>query len=265
MKFKVFSSFAVLFSCAMLFAMDAMAEERSGFEARLAFTGVVQSEYRSGFDIGHNYRGDTAADGETIKLHTRDHYGKFADHYGIGGSLTLGYRFGYLGLYLEGDIHSMIDKNRKNNDFGDSWYAAGGYIAVAAHVPLPSNFELSFKAGVGMYYVSSDSYDPSSGMMWESSTTTQLKDIEVYDSGTLKTASGSTGIIPALKASVSATYYFLDCLGVGLSMEYRAAFPDVTHYATKYDRAMDVSYFGSVPENRVIHQLVPGVYLNLVL
>ena len=129
-----------------------------------------------------------------------------SDLSGFGGTISIGYKWRYAGLYIDQDLDSvkgMAECWCIGSDLRDDWEFLGGtYLVARVSPPISERFELDLGFGAGVMYSNGDDLDPGNSTP-----------IIVNDDG-------KASVALSFKASASLTGYFTDSFGMGLSLDY---------------------------------------------
>lgn len=164
------------------------------------------------------------------------------DFGGIAGSVSIGYRWQYIGLYLEQDLAGL-----DHDDFcwctgyqiDKGWHFLGGsYLVVRASPSVTERFELDMGVGAGVMYTTGhdDSNFGTAGAM-----VPIILDDE-----------GKASVALSFKASIGFTVYFTDIFGMGAHFDYTLGL-DKMKYVDDVDGTV-------VRMNNYIHFLNPGIH-----
>ena len=168
---------------------------------------------------------------------------------GFGGTLSIGYRWGYFGAYIEQDFSSIYPENDQIQNYKDmNFHFLGGTYAVARGIlPLGEKIEFNLAAGIGVMY--SDG-DPMEKQQSASGDGTDVKvPIIINEDGKASAAF-------ALKAAAGATFYINSFFGLGLDVDYTIAFNklhyDLTIATIKYN--MEIKNY--------VHHIKPALHVR---
>ena len=165
---------------------------------------------------------------------------------GLGGSVTLGYKWGYAGLYIDQDLYGVNHFDYcwcVGYEFGDEWYFLGGtYLVARVSPPITDRFELDLGFGAGVMYSNGDDLVPD-----------MRNPIIVNDDGKASAAL-------SFKASASLTGYFTDSFGMGIGLDYTVGLNKM-----KYEKEYDNGNIRKIRMNNVVHFLKPGLHFRLRL
>ena len=163
---------------------------------------------------------------------------------GFGGSVSIGYRWRYIGLYIDQDMDGV-----KPSDFcwcigyelENKWHFLGGtYLVARVSPPITDYLELDLGFGAGVMYSNGNDLNPESNIF----------PIIVNDDG-------KASVALSFKASASFTVYFTDIVGMGIFFDYTIGLNNM-----KYEEETD-GIIRTIKMNNLVHFLKPGVHLRL--
>ena len=165
------------------------------------------------------------------------------DLLGFGGSVSIGYKWGYAGLYIDQDLDGVkpIDKCWCiGYQFEDKWYFLGGtYLVARVSPPITEHFELDLGFGAGVMYSNGDDLNPGASYP-----------IIVNDDG-------KASVALSFKASASFTAYFTDIFGMGLFFDYTVGLNKMKYVAEACE------FVRTIKMNNVVHFLKPGLHFRM--
>ena len=166
------------------------------------------------------------------------------DLYGFGGSVSIGYKWRYAGLYIDQDLYGVEPLDYCmciGYQFNDEWYFIGGtYLVARVSPPITERFELDLGFGAGVMYSNGDDLYP--GL---------YNPIIVNDDG-------KASVALSFKASTSFTVYFTDIFGMGISFDYTVGLNKM-----KYETEESDGVIRTIKMNNVVHFLKPGLHFRL--
>lgn len=165
------------------------------------------------------------------------------DLFGFGGSVSIGYRWHYAGLYIDQDLDGvkLIEPCWCiGYQFGSDWYFLGGtYLVARVSPPITDHFELDLGFGAGVMYSNGHELNPGF-----------YHPIIVNDDG-------KASVALSFKASASFTVYFTDIFGMGLFFDYTIGLTKM-----KYEEETD-GVIRTIKMNNYVHFLKPGLHFRL--
>ncbi len=167
------------------------------------------------------------------------------DMRGFGGSVSIGYKWRYAGLYIDQDLYAIKPADYCwciGYQFDDEkWYFLGGtYLVARVSPPITDRFELDLGFGAGVMYSNGDDLVPD-----------MRTPIIVNDDGKASAAL-------SFKASASLTGYFTDIFGMGIGVDYTVGLNKM-----KYEEEIDNGKIRKIRMNNVVHFLKPGLHFRL--
>ena len=222
----------------LMFTPQAFAQNREhGFDIKvgLDFSAVIyQLNVESDFKIGDARvtNNDSASSGDNM--------------IGLGGTLSLGYRWKYVGAYLEYTAGGLWWLGNNANYYGDPSLLMAWFMAAHGFFPLNGQFEL--EGGIGFGGALSDGDRPSD------------------DDGNLSPAYGKPALItdnhgnptpcPALHFSAGFTYYLTRHIGIGYFFDYNLI---INTYRFTYSH---YAISATADVTRLLHQINTGIQVR---
>lgn len=213
-----------------LVASNAYADqEYHGLEARLAATGSIIDQHVS---IGHGGEYDHAA----------YLWG------GINGTLSIGYRWGKVGLYVDQDLGGVWwtgeikDENGKvkPEDQPDPAFIGGTYLMLRGLIPAREHAEFDIGFGFGTMYSGGNNTKGS---------------VLIYDDKLNRSAAF------AFKVEFGLTYYFFENVGLGINLDYNLGLNIFDSSLDKNVCALVEDGCDDGPVYHLVHQINPGIHV----
>lgn len=160
---------------------------------------------------------------------------------GFGGSLSFGYRWSYVGVYLQQDLNGVWFSDDDNED-DNGHFLGGTFLVVRGILPASQNFQIDVGFGLGVMY--SDG-DKSSNIMSED-----------YKLPLIFNKDGDPSAAFAIKVNAAFTYYITPTIGLGINFDYNCAFNTIT-YEQK-------SMLGTIKMDvdNYVHLMTPGIHVR---
>ncbi len=172
---------------------------------------------------------------------------------GFGGTVSIGYKWHYVGLYLDQDLGGVYPRDEELQGYKDTnWHFLGGtYLVVRVSPPVSDIFEMDLGFGAGMMYSDGDALSKRQPTV-ENPNPSSDSIVPIIING-----DGKAFISFSMKASFGFTVYFTDIFGMGLDFDYTIAFnraksePEFTPFKYKVDI------------DNYVHYLKPGLHFRL--
>ncbi len=201
-------------------------------------TQAFADDFESGIDIRLGLSASTLSLGQ---YDYSSKVGMVEEHIlaGISGNLSIGYRWSYVGLYLEQDMGGFWSTFDSDDDYdydegGDEPSFLGGtFLVFRAFLPVTDSFFLEFGLGLGLMY-------------------SEEKGEEYKESIIMpRKSNGDEGdpIAFAAKFSFAMTYYANHVFGIGLHVDY--------------DLGLQFFDFEETDINMKYHNVMPGIHVHL--
>ena len=207
-----------------------------GFDVRLGvdFSAVIYDvKVDSGLKIGD------------VAVTSKDNADPDSDMIGVGGSISFGYRWKYVGVYLDHTIGGLwwTDNDEKKDDGSllTAWF-------VSAHgfFPISNSFELEGAIGIGGALSDGDRPFKGDGSI----NPEYSKPAIIFDKH------GNPTPCPALHFGIGLTYYLTSYLGIGYFFDYNLM---INTY--KYEYSYSILH-ANADVTRLLHQINTGVHVK---
>ncbi len=228
----------------MVPAMASAQASKSGVDLRIALN------YSHVFFEQNTTQTLTAGNSVNAKIGVFDHSEELM---GFGGSVSIGYKWQYVGLYLDQDLGGLYPRDEKLQGYKDTnWHFLGGtYLVVRVSPPVSEIFEMDLGLGAGMMYSNGDALSERHPTAENPNPAADsIIPIIINDEG-------KAFISFSMKASFGFTVYFTDIFGMGLDFDYTIGFnkvkyePEITPFKYKVD------------VDNYVHYLKPGLHFRM--
>jgi len=137
---------------------------------------------------------------------------KNADYAGLAGKLMFGYRWEYVGVYIDQELGGVWYDGDSDyiNDVGH--FIGGTFLVGRGIYPVSDSFMIDLGLGIGVMYAAGDSPTKYDG------------NPEDYVAPLIINKDGDPSAAFAIKLSFSLDYYFTDMIGIGIYVDYNYAF-----------------------------------------
>lgn len=167
-----------------------------------------------GVDVRINLGADILKMGGSASMSAGDYSAseesdEFQDFIGFMGKISFGYRWEFVGVYIDQDLGGVWYQSDDDDDEEDGNFLGGTFLVGRGIYPIMENLQVDVAFGLGIMYGAGDSGD----------------DLEKEDAqmSLIFNEDFDPSVAFAVKVGLSITYYFTDMIGAGIFFDYNYA------------------------------------------